>query len=119
MQAIETKYLSPTNAQSSRIKATCEGGSITLSWEHGLDAFENHKRVAEALLKKLNWNGLELIGGGLKNSYVFVLVKKPKPCLVEAAKEALAFFSSHNIRPNSEEKDPRKSLKAALESVGA
>jgi len=48
MQAIETKYLSPTNTKGSRIKATCDRGSKMFSWNHSLNEKDNHE---EACLK--------------------------------------------------------------------
>jgi hypothetical protein len=40
-QAIVTKFLGPTDHRGSRIKATAEAGSITVSWDHGLGVEEN------------------------------------------------------------------------------
>jgi hypothetical protein len=37
-QAIQTKWLGPTNFRGSRVKAFCEAGSLTMGWEHGLHA---------------------------------------------------------------------------------
>lgn len=73
-QAIVTKYLGPTNARGSRVKATCQAGSVTLSWDDALDSEANHHAAAQALARKLGWSG-RLIGGGLPdgtgNAYVF------------------------------------------------
>lgn len=52
MQAIITKYVPPTNTKPSRIKAVCERGSITSSWDHGLGVAENHFAVADLLVSK-------------------------------------------------------------------
>jgi hypothetical protein len=52
MQAIITKYLPITDRKSSRVKATCERGSITLTWDHGLDAPENHRAACDALCER-------------------------------------------------------------------
>lgn len=73
-QAIVTKYLGPTNFRGSRVKATCDAGSITLGWDHSLNSEDNHTRAAQALADKLGWKGT-MIGGGLPagngNAYVF------------------------------------------------
>lgn len=71
-QAIETKYIGPTNSRGARIKASAQAGSVTVPWDDGLDVDANHDRAAQALARKLNWTG-KLIGGGLKrgNCYVF------------------------------------------------
>jgi hypothetical protein len=55
MQAIITKYLGPTNTKGSRIKATCAAGSLTRSYDNGLDSDGNHRAVAEALCVKMGW----------------------------------------------------------------
>ncbi len=49
MQAIITKYLPATNYRGSRIKATCERGTLTMSWQHGLDAGENMRAACDLL----------------------------------------------------------------------
>ena len=68
-QAITTKYLGPTNSRGSRVKATCQAGSVTVSWDHALSSEQNHTAAAEALASKLGWIGDDsdwrLVGGGL------------------------------------------------------
>lgn len=51
-QAITTRYMGPTNFRGSRIKASAERGSITVSWEAGGNADENHRAACLALLAK-------------------------------------------------------------------
>ena len=68
-QAIETKYIGPTNYRGARVKATAQAGSITLSWDHELDANDNH-----TLADKFGWTGRLVCGGtpgGHGNVYVF------------------------------------------------
>jgi hypothetical protein len=74
-QAIVTKYIGPTNSKGARVKATAEAGSITLSWDHALNAGDNHRTAAEALAKKFHWPYERLIGGGMPNNsgYCFVM----------------------------------------------
>ena len=76
MQAINTKYLGPTNNRGSRIKATCAAGSITIDYPHGLSGQATHRKAAEALVFKLGWVDTYyggLLGGQLANGdYVFV-----------------------------------------------
>lgn len=58
MQAIQTKYLGPGNVRGSRVKAWADGyGSVTLGWDHRLNAADNHKAAAIALIRKLEWQG--------------------------------------------------------------
>lgn len=54
-QAIETKYLGPTNTKGGRVKATADAGSITVEWDHALNIHDNHEAAARALLDKLDW----------------------------------------------------------------
>lgn len=79
-QAIVTKHLGPTNVRGSRVKATAEAGSVTLSWDHSLNSEANHRKAAEALCTKFKWTGDyygDLHCGGMPNKiggggYVFV-----------------------------------------------
>ncbi|MGZ8888002.1 MAG: hypothetical protein ACXW1D_00420 [Halobacteriota archaeon] len=80
MQAIHTKYFGPTNSKGSRIKATCDAGSVTIPYPHELSGMDCYKAAADALVKKLGWTDAyygELVGGGLPNNggYVFVFVQ--------------------------------------------
>lgn len=72
-QAITTKFLGPTNARGSRIKATAGAGSLTVNWDHSKSLEDNHKEAAMALARKLDWRG-SWIGGGLPDAgFCFVL----------------------------------------------
>lgn len=76
MQAIITKYLPATNTRGSRVKATAASGlSITIEWDYAIDIEENHTQAAKALCKKLGWTN-ELVSGGLKTGYAFVMLPK-------------------------------------------
>lgn len=55
MQAIETRYLGPTNARGSRIRAKAAAGSLTVSYDHALNSAANHKAAAVALANKFGW----------------------------------------------------------------
>lgn len=72
MKAIITKYIGATDTRGSRIKATDEdGNSITIPYPHELSGEAVHAKAAVQLCRKMQWGG-ELIGGGVKNGYVFV-----------------------------------------------
>ena len=86
MQAIETKYIGPTNYRGSRIKASCERGSITISYDSALNSEEAHIAAADALVAKFvkedearygtnrnPWSAKRIMGG-LKNTNVHVFV---------------------------------------------
>lgn len=78
MQAIETKFLGPTDSNyNNRIKATAAAGSIIIDWDDNHSIEDNHKYAAEMLCNKFNWPWVEhLIGGQLKSgSYVWVYNK--------------------------------------------
>lgn len=75
-QAIVTKYLGPTNTKGTRVKATCFGGSITISWDYSLESEYNHKHAALILAKKMGWKqkgkSFNFLGGSLPKGYVFI-----------------------------------------------
>ena len=74
-QAIETRYLGPTNTKSGRIKATAWAGSVTVPYDHALNSEDNHRAAAMALVTKLQWQGTFAQGGNAKgNGYYFVNV---------------------------------------------
>ena len=85
-QAIITKYFGPTNTRGSRVKATCEAGSITVAWDYALGIEDNHKAAARALISRLGWEG-NWVMGSLGPTFVFVCgsravgleVKTPHP----------------------------------------
>jgi hypothetical protein len=84
MQAIQTRFLGPTNNRGSRYKATCEAGTLTLESDHRLGSEENHVRVARALITKLGWfhdaargdTYGEWFYGGTPDGYTFVCTVK-------------------------------------------
>lgn len=52
-QAIYTKYIPATNTRGSRIKASCEAGSITIPYPSAENESGAHIHAAEMLCKKL------------------------------------------------------------------
>ncbi len=52
MQAIQTKYLPATNSRGSRIKATCERGSVQVPYDYDLSTESAHKSAVSALIAK-------------------------------------------------------------------
>jgi hypothetical protein len=72
-QAITTKYIGPTNTKGSRVKASCQAGSLTLEWNDAYNSDVNHSNAARALANRLGWTG-EWFGGFDQDSRgVFVL----------------------------------------------
>ena len=78
-QAIVTKYHGPTNTRGSRISAKAEAGRISVSYDHALNASENHRAAAQALADKMGWTIAafypSLVGGALPGNagYCFVM----------------------------------------------
>ena len=72
-QAITTTFKGPTDYRGARIIARADAGRITVPYNHGLSAAQNHQSAARRLAFKLNWHGV-WCGGGVKAGYVFVLV---------------------------------------------
>lgn len=80
MQAIQTKYIGPTNTRQSRIKASAQAGSITVNWNYDLDENENHRAAAAAFIRKMKWDQapsyVGFVSGGLKNVDVHVMIHR-------------------------------------------
>ncbi len=76
---IITKYVGPTNARGSRVKAvtgdnnpaTGRPDSITISWDCALNSSDNHKAAAKALAERLKWEG-EWHSGETDTGCVFI-----------------------------------------------
>jgi hypothetical protein len=82
MQAIQTKYLGPTNHRGARIVAKCDATRRVYSWDYALGTSENHHAAAELLGHELGWlDSHDLASGCLHDgSYAHVLVpRKDKP----------------------------------------
>lgn len=62
MQAIMTKHIQATDVKGRRVKAFCQGGSVTVGWDYELDDRQNHWAAALALINKLGWYGSFSIG---------------------------------------------------------
>jgi hypothetical protein len=79
MQAIKTKYLPATNIKGSRIKASCEAGSVIIPYNYSLSSAELHRFAAFKLLHKLSWNPTHVHTSELNDYYVHVLeFRKPE-----------------------------------------
>lgn len=65
MQGIFTKYIGPSSNRGPRVKArTTAGDSVTLPYDHALNASENHAAAAQFLRNKMGWTGA-MAGAGL------------------------------------------------------
>jgi len=75
-QAIVTKWLGPTNHKGSRVRASCDAGTLTVSWDHEIGVGDNHRAnhraAALALAEKLGWGTENWIGGEFKGTCVWV-----------------------------------------------
>ena len=54
MQAIETKYICPTNTRGARLKASCGRGSIIISYPDEFNMEKAHIKAANELITKFN-----------------------------------------------------------------
>lgn len=76
-QIIKTKFLGATNNRGSRVKAISSAGSVTLEWNHAVNATDNHINAIRALHTKLGWDqSNDLVFGWDENSLVAVQVTK-------------------------------------------
>ena len=80
MKAIIVKYLGPTDTKGSRWKASCDGGSRTVPYDHALDSDKNATAAAVALCQHMNWHGSTIIGPGQgpNGDYVFLFADEPR-----------------------------------------
>ena len=67
-QAIETRYLGPTNTKGARIKATAAAGRATVPYDYELDVPDAHRVAADALIAKMGWQGTFAQGGNVKGA---------------------------------------------------
>ena len=74
MIAITVKYLGPTNTKGTRLKASANGNSITVSKNYSLSDSDGPKYAAQMLCDKMKWKG-HLIHGGTEKEDVFVFLK--------------------------------------------
>ena len=77
MQAIEAKFLGPTETKGARVEATCDAGSVTVGYHdhNGPSQVEAFRVAVEALVRKLGWSGRWVLGGVKGGGYVAVCVK--------------------------------------------
>ena len=73
MQTINVKYLPATNSKGVRIKASCEGGSVTISRDYSVEIEQDYMLAAKTLKDKMQWSG-DIVGGHTKDGMVFVFV---------------------------------------------
>lgn len=76
-QAIVTRELGPTTHRSMRIKATCQGGSVTVPWNHDRGTEGNHAIAARALAEKMGWRGVYVPGGLPSGDIAWVDASRP------------------------------------------
>lgn len=78
-QAIETRYLGPTNTRGSRISVRAQVGRKIYSWKHNLNVQQNHLFAAQQFAKEHGWlcRGTKLVGGELADArgFAFVIVE--------------------------------------------
>jgi hypothetical protein len=75
-QAIQVKYLGPTNYLGSRYKATAAAGSVTIGADDALTSVGNHVAAANALCDKFGWPKYMVHGQLADGSYAFVMISK-------------------------------------------
>jgi hypothetical protein len=78
-QAIQTKFLGPTNSRGSRVKAFAAPGSVTISWDHRLNPEQNHRAAAEMFANRMSWTGQWIAGTLPSGDMVFTLVELSDP----------------------------------------
>jgi hypothetical protein len=66
MHVIFTRYLGPSNARGSRVKASIPWRkiSVTLPFDYGLDLVQMHEKAAAALIAHMGWPEADLALAG-------------------------------------------------------
>ncbi len=107
MQAIQTRYIGPTNTRGSRIKAYSEAfpRGVTVPFDYSLSTEARHDAAARAFIVSKGWHGAWVRGGSPDGrGYVYV-------------------FLSRDNTPHPQACDPRDLLivrgDSALETEGA
>lgn len=81
--SIQTKFLGPTNYRGDRIKATSmqafsdgKKPSVTIPYDYGSTAEENHRDAAERLLPEVvnDHRVVRLVAGGCDRGFIFTPV---------------------------------------------
>lgn len=81
-QAIQTRYVGPTNFKGSRIRVKCDAKTFFVGWRDELSVDENHHAAAMRAFTELGWDKVyreevgALVGGCMGNDYYFVSVQK-------------------------------------------
>tara|TARA_R100001086_G_scaffold117744_1_gene60462 strand:- start:368 stop:601 length:234 start_codon:yes stop_codon:yes gene_type:complete len=67
MQAIQVRYLNPTNTKGARLKAWTHGAAMVQPFNSNRDRFPQSRELAQSLIDSLDW-GIPITGAGmLKN----------------------------------------------------
>jgi len=69
LQAIETKIIAATNHRGTRIKASCERGSITISYPYEMNTAAAHVFAAQCLVNSFLREDEERFGPQPKNPW--------------------------------------------------
>lgn len=67
-QAIQTKFLSPTNTRCARVKAFCQTRAIIVPWDDSQNTDENHYEAALQLASVMRWEIKGCTFGALPNN---------------------------------------------------
>lgn len=72
MNAIQTRFLGPTNTRGARVVAACEGKRATVSFNYE-STEAAHDEAARNLVSKLGWQGIWYRGGSVDGKgFVYV-----------------------------------------------
>ena len=73
-QAIQVKYLVPTNYRGTRYKAIAAAGSVTVGADNALSIEGNVIKAAQALCDKFGWSKDMVHGQLADGTYAFVMM---------------------------------------------
>ena len=79
MQAIQTRWIGPTNFRGSRVRAFSEAfpRGVIVGWDYALGVEGNHDAAARAFIKAKGWHGVWVRGAAPDNKgTVYVCLKR-------------------------------------------
>jgi hypothetical protein len=95
MQAIQVKFLPPTNFKGSRYKAWCERGSIIIGSDFEFDGEANAKAAARALIARFLDEDKRRFGSVVQNPWAGLGRLVASPVGAGAASDSLATKGVH------------------------
>lgn len=77
-QAIQTRFVGPTNTRGARVIARADAGRVVHYWEYALGEAGNHAEAARKFCEQYGWYGRLACGALPGSGYAFCFVEESK-----------------------------------------